>query len=454
MNISNKKKMIVFWILTVNTMMVCLLQTALNTALSPIMEEMQISASTVQWLASGYSLTLGIVMLATAFLFRRFSTKPLTLIAIILSVSGCAVSAMAGTFGILLFGRILQAAGGGIILNMVSVVILSIFPDEKKGTMMGVYGLCTCVGPVFAPVIGGVIVDLFGWKVLFWIFTLIFTVILIVAIFGMESVLENEAVKFDGISMTLCSIGFCGLIIGIGNTGTASNLIVSVLIPMIIGAISITIFCIRQLKLQEPFMDLRVLKNKIFSLALINGVIMMLVMTAQVTMIPLCSQSVLGFSATQSGLIILPGSLIMGVINMLFGTVYDKIGIKIPLLLGGIFSLIGVGATACMNTSQGVVSVAIVYAMTLVGAGMLSSTVMTWGMSKLELHQISQASALFGSIRTIAGAFGSAIFVGIMTAVANYTGSMEEGMHFSFLLMFIPTGIQFVVCLMGIKSSK
>ena len=201
-------------------------------------------------------------------------------------------------------------------------------------------------------------------------------------------------------------------------------------------------------------MDLRVLKNKIFSLALINGVIMMLVMTAQVTMIPLCSQSVLGFSATQSGLIILPGSLIMGVINMLFGTVYDKIGIKIPLLLGGIFSLIGVGATACMNTSQGVVSVAIVYAMTLVGAGMLSSTVMTWGMSKLELHQISQASALFGSIRTIAGAFGSAIFVGIMTAVANYTGSMEEGMHFSFLMMFIPTGIQFVVCLMGIKSSK
>lgn len=454
MVINNKKKMTVFWILTIDAMMVSLLQTALNTALAPIMEEMHISAATVQWLSSAYSLVLGIVILATAFLFRRFKTKPLALFAIAITVVGCVISALAGNFPVLLTGRLFQAAGGGIIMNMVSVVILSIFPNEKKGTMMGIFSLATCVGPVLAPVVGGIVVDYFGWKILFWIFTVVFVLILVAAFLGMESVLENEYVKLDWGSMLLCSIGFCGLILGIGNLGMQSIRNMNFWIPVIVGAVSIVLFCIRQLNMTDPFMNLRVFKNRVFLLGTVNAVLMMLVMMALVTMIPLCSQSVLGFTATQSGLIILPGSLIMGAINMVSGKVYDTLGMKKLLPLGGILSIIGVVASLFMNGFSGVMDVMVIYAMTLIGPGVLSSTVMTWSISTLKLNQISQASALFTSIRTIAGAFGSAIFVGIMTSSADRIGSLESGMRYSFLLMLIPVIVQFVFCLSGMKECR
>ncbi len=454
MELSNKKKMVIFFILTGNVMMTSLLQTALNTALSPIMEEMRITAATVQWLSSAYSLVLGIMMMATSFLFRRFQTKKICVVSVAVVVIGCVVSAQAASFPMLLTGRLLQAAGGGILTSLTSVVILTIFPKECRGTMMGIYGLCTCFAPVLAPVVGGVVVEYLGWNMLFWICGAIFAFLLVFAIFGMKSVLKTERIRFDMPSMLLCSAGFAGLLIGFGYIGSVPVISLTILGSIVFGAICMVLFCFRQLKMPDPFMDLRILRNREFRLAMLNGILMMMVMMALVTMLPLCCQSILGFSATQSGLLILPGSIVMGAVGLLAGRLYDKLGAKTVFLTGGIISLAGTFSAVFLRASSGFLFAAAVYALVLLGPGILGSPVMTWGMSTLKLNEISPASAMFNSVRTIAGAFGSAVFVGIMTAASGGGVSTEYGMRVSFSVMMIPAFILFVICLMSVRRIR
>lgn len=437
-------------------MMVSLLQTALNTALSPIMDDMGITASTVQWLSSGYMLVQGISMLATAFLFRRFKTRPLCLVSMAVIMVGLLMAALAHSFPWLLAGRILQAAGGGALTNMVQVVVLSIFPEHKKGTMMGIFGLATCTGPVLAPALGGIVVDYFGWHMLFWISLAVFALLFVLAFMGMASVLETEKVSLDIASMILCSAGFTGLVIASGNLGNGNLLSPAFLVPGLTGAVGMVVFCRRQLRMARPFMDLRVLKNREYRLAMINGILMYSMMLAFVTMLPMCAQSVLGLTATSAGLVILPGSLIMGAIGLAAGSVYDKIGIRKILVIGGILVLVGVMGAAMLKGDSSLGMAAFVYALFLLGPGILNSPVMTWGMSTLEKSAISQASAMYNSLRTIAGSFGSAIFVAVMTLAnrQNEGADGAYGMHISFLSMAVPAAALLTVCMISVRSKK
>ena len=242
-------KKAIFAALLIGAIISSLLQTSLTTALPAIMNEFKISAATGQWITSAYTLSMGIMIPVSPFLLRRFKTKFVSLGVIGAIIIGLVLAALSTNFTMLLIGRIIQGLATGVLLSMVQVVILTIYPAEKRGTMMGIYGLAACAAPVVAPTITGILIDLISWRAIFVIgfVIVIFDFVLLAVV--MKNVLPNEIQSFDTFSMLLCTIGFCGILIGCGNFGSYQFFSANVAVPLLVGIVSLILFSIRQLKM-------------------------------------------------------------------------------------------------------------------------------------------------------------------------------------------------------------
>lgn len=251
-----------------------MMATALTTALPVMITEFNISVTTGQWLTSGYSLAMGIVMPLTAFLITQFPTKKLYLTAIALFIVGLLIAVLAPNFTILMIGRLFQACGNGILSAMAQVILLTIYPPERRGTIMGWYGLSIGAAPVIAPTIAGVIVDYSGWRMIFYVVIVIMILSFIVASLAFKNVLETRKKHFDTLSFMISAIAYAGITIGIGNIGTYKFTSAGVLLPILLGIIAIVIFARRQLSQADPFLDLRILKHRAFTLSLIGSMLL------------------------------------------------------------------------------------------------------------------------------------------------------------------------------------
>jgi len=330
----SKRNYMIFVILLLVSVINAFVHTALSVALSPIMSEMAIPASTVQWLTSTYSLVMGIMVLSTAFLIKRFPTRKLFLAAMSILMTGLLLSALASEFLYLLIGRVLQAMASGILVSLTQVVILTVFPIAKRGTIMGVFGLAVTAAPVIAPTLAGLLIDSSGWQMIFWISLALSAAVTVAGLIIMDNVTANEHLRFDLLSMLLCSISLTGLLIGVGQIAAYGKSPLLVWLPIAAGIIAGFFFIRRQLRLEKPFLDLRVFNNRAFRLAVIASMVMYAILIAATILLPIYIQSLRGFTATESGLITLPGSLVTALFSYISGRLYDKIGIRKIYLAG------------------------------------------------------------------------------------------------------------------------
>lgn len=412
----------IFIVLLLSCILGSTVQTALNTALSPIMQQMNISAGTAGWLASSYSLVMGVMVLATAFLIRRFPSRPLYLCFMGIFSLGLGLAAAAVSYPMLLFGRILQAIGCGLLMSLTQVVILSAYPETERGSVMGIYGLAVCAAPVLAPTLAGIIIDLAGWQMIFLGSLVLALIVMAAGFFFMKNITPNEVIAFDTLSLILCSIGFVGLVLGLGNWSSHRFLSLPVIGAAAIGILFLVLFSMRQLKMENPFLNLIIFTNREFRLAVIASMLLYCGMMAVSTLLPLYNQSLRGFSATVSGLITMPGSLITAVASPIAGKLYDKIGIR-KLYISGASLIFGGHFVLCFLTGTTPVAlIAVLFLIRQCGIGMLMMTTVTWGMSTLDSSCISDGTAVLSSLRTIAGAMGSALFISLMTAASHGEG--------------------------------
>ena len=416
----------IFVVLLLACMVCSFLQTALNTAIPVIMGDFQITASTAQWLTSAYSLTMGIMIPATAFLIRRFSAKKLFFIFMPCFTIGALLSALAPSFPALMLGRVLQAIGCGVLLSLTQVITLTIYPAEKRGTMMGIYGLAVGAIPVFSPTLSGFIVDSMGWHVIFWITAILGGVILLVGAKLVSSPLETVKQRFDTISMALCAMGFGGVTLGLGNI-SAHNYI-SIAIPLIVGCASLVLFAVRQLRMEAPFLDVRLLKNRELRLSIIGSMLMYCAMIAGSTLLPIYLQRMRGYSAAISGLVTMPGSLVMAVISPFAGRIYDKVGIRKLLYIGSALLTVSCAGLCLLTDNTSVVYIAAMFFLRLLAIGLMMMPLATWGLSTTPRSSTASGTALITSLRTIAGSIGSAVFVALMSSVSS-TGSNIDPIH-------------------------
>ena len=458
--ITDKKRILIFINILISCIASSMLATALTTALPPIIEDLQINVTTGQWLTSGYSLAMGIMMPLTAFLITRFPTRKLYLTAILLFIFGLFICGTAPNFPIMMLGRIFQASGNGILTAMAQVILLTIYPAEMRGAIMGWYGLSIGAAPVIAPTLAGVLVDAFGWRMIFYISIAIMLIAFVTAYFVFSDVLPTVQKKFDMASFVISAVAFGGITLGIGNIGTYPFISPQVLLILVVGCAATGLFVYRQLHLEVPFLELRVLKNKELLLSVIGSMLLYFVMMGSSIIMPLYVQSVKGLSATISGLVTLPGSLAMAIISPFAGKIYDKVGMKILFVVGAFCMIISNMGMFLIRMETSVWIASIYNVIRCVSIGCLMMPLVTWGTSKLNYESMAHATALLTSLRTISGAIGSAIFVGIMTAVAQNSivkygeNASIHGLNITFLAMTGASIILLLVAIFGVKKTS
>ncbi|MEG0283216.1 MAG: DHA2 family efflux MFS transporter permease subunit [Erysipelotrichales bacterium] len=451
--LNNSRRNYIFINVLITCIAASLLTTSLTTALPAIVNEFGVSVSIGQWLTSGYFLIMAISMPLTAYLVTRIPTKRLYLVAIAVFIIGSITCLVAPVFSVMIVGRSLQAASSGVLIAMAQVIILTIFPIHKLGFVMGWYGLAIGVAPIIAPTIAGVLVDNGGWEMIFIIISVIMVITFISAIFVMEDVLDTYVSKFDFYSFILCILTFGGVTLSIGNLATYGFSNPIVYIPLIIGGISAILFIVTQLNLDEPLLDLRMVKDHDFRISLISSMILYLLMMGTTLILPLYLQQIKELSATHSGLALLPGALALAIISPFAGNIYDRIGIKRIFILGSLLIAISNIGMALITIETSLNIPIILNIIRNIGFGFLLMPLVTWGMENVRDSLTAHGTALLTSLRTVAGAIGPALFVSIMNSVAAQSANSHGDaafMHGLNITFYTISGFSIVLLLLPI----
>lgn len=433
-------------------------QTLLATALPHIMRDLHLEASTAQWLQSIFMLVNGIMIPITAFLIERFTTRGLFLTAMGVFGLGTVICAIAPNFSILMVGRVAQAGGAGIIMPLMQTILFLVFPIEKRGTAMGLFGMVIAFAPAIGPTLSGYLVENFPWRSLFYVIMPIIAIDIIVAYFLLKNVTERKFPKLDVLSIILSTLGFGGLLFGFSTAGGENVTWLSnmVIIPMIVGAISLTFFILRQLKLEQPILEFRIFKYKIFTLTTALGMIVFMAMIGAAVVLPLFMQNMLGYTALESGLMLLPGAALMGIMNPITGRMFDKFGAKWLAIIGIFIVAVTTFMFTNLTTETTFTYLAVVNAVRMFGVAMVMMPVTTAGLNQLPTGLIPHGTAMSNTMRQIAGAVGTALLVSVMTnnKIPGEGVSGEiHGVNISFVVAGVFAVIGFVLSFF-IKNSR
>lgn len=406
-------------VLLIGTFCTVLNQTLLTTAFPTLMKAFDISASSVQWLTTGFLLVNGIMIPISAWLINKFSSKKLYLTAMTIFLIGTITCFVAPSFSILLIGRLIQAAGVGISMPLLQNIMLSIFPPEKRGSAMGMAGIVIGLAPALGPTLSGWIIDHYTWRDLFGMVIPIVILVLVLATFLMKSVIQLSNPSIDILSALLSTIGFGSLLYGFSSVGNDGWNSTKVIVFLIIGVLIIGLFVWRQLHLEHPFLELRVFKSSVFTIAaILSGVVNMAMVGAEMVL-PLYIQNIRGESAFHSGLMLLPGALIMGLMMPITGAIFDKYGAKRLAISGMLILTAATLPFAFLTSETPIAMIVILYAMRMFGISMVMMPVTTSGMNALPMDLISHGTAVNNTFRQVASSIGTAILISVLTNVTK-----------------------------------
>ncbi|MGC7601137.1 DHA2 family efflux MFS transporter permease subunit [Staphylococcus epidermidis] len=402
-------------------------QTLLNVALPKINTEFNISASTGQWLMTGFMLVNGILIPISAFLFNKYSYRKLFIIGLTLFTLGSLVCAISFNFPIMMSGRVLQAIGAGILMPLGSNVIVTIFPPEKRGVAMGTMGIAMILAPAIGPTLSGYIVQNYDWNVMFYGMFFIGIIAIVIGLFWFKLYQSTTNPKADIPGIIYSTIGFGSLLYGFseaGNKGWGSTEIVTM---FIVGTVFIIFFILRELRMKAPMLSLEVLKYPTYTLTTVINMIVMMSLYGGMILLPLYLQNLRGFSALDSGLLLLPGALVMGALGPVTGKLLDTIGIK-PLAIFGIgIMTYATWELSKLNMDTTYLHIMWIYIVRSFGMAFVMMPIMTAGMNALPPRLISHGNAFVNTMRQLAGSIGTAILVTVMTTQqTNHLSAFSE----------------------------
>lgn len=387
----------------------------LNVALPSIMVDLNIeSYATVQWLSTGYMLVSGILIPASAFLLLKFSNRSLFITAMSLFTLGTVVAAFAPSFGVLLAGRMIQAAGSSVMSPLLMNIMLVSFPREKRGAAMGVFGLVMITAPALGPTLSGYIVEYYNWRVLFEMIIPFAVISLLLSIWKLKNVMETKETHLDYISVVLSAIGFGGLLFGSSTASTDGWGDPMVVSSMIIGAIALVLFIIRQLRLEQPLLNLQVYRYPMFALSSLISIVIAAAMFSGMILTPAYVQSVRGITPFDSGLLMLPGALIMGIMSPITGKLFDKYGPRVLALIGLSITVLTTYMFSTLQIDSSYAFIITLYSMRMFGISMVMMPIMTNGLNQLPTRLNPHGTAINNTVQQIAGSIGTAIFVTVM----------------------------------------
>ncbi|MBU8908847.1 MDR family MFS transporter [Desertibacillus haloalkaliphilus] len=440
-SIENIKRIPLVAVLLTGAFLAILNQTLLTTALPHFMRDFDITANTGQWLTTIFMLVNGVMIPITAFLIEKFTTRKLFLVAMGLFALGTLVCALAPTFSFLMVGRVLQAAGAGIMMPLMQTVLLLVFPIEKRGAAMGMVGLVISFAPALGPTLSGWIVENYHWSVLFWVVFPVAIIDMIAAYFILKNVTTLRNPKVDILSIVLSSLGFGGLLFGFSNAGEHSWISYMVILPTAIGVVTLIWFIRRQLRLEQPILEFRVFRYGVFTLTTVIGMVVFIALIGGATILPIYMQDMHHFTALETGLMILPGAVLMGLMSPITGRIFDKIGARTLTIIGLTLITVTTFMFTNLTPTTSFTYITVVNAVRMLGVSMVMMPVTTAGINVLPRVLIPHGTAMNNTMRQVSGSIGTAVLVTVMTTTAldpQATGDIDlalvHGVNMSFIV--------------------
>lgn len=429
-----RKQWFMLTVLVVGTFVTVLNQTLVTPALPSIMEEMSIDAPTGQWLTTGFTLVNAIMIPITAYLQDRFSTKRLFMFSMCIFTLGTLLCGWAPNFASLLVGRLVQAAGAGILMPLSMTVLLVTFPIERRGSAMGIFGLVIAFAPAIGPTVAGIIIDAADWHIMFLGITGLSFIVVIASAFLLEN--RQPANKGDShldlLSVVLSTLGFGGMLYGFSVFGSIGLAPVPIVIT-VIGIVCVVWFFIRQTKLPIPMLRVKVLTNRKFLIATIIGMLVQGSLLAAGILMPIYVQTLMGYSATVSGLVLMPGAILMGIMNPVAGKLFDKHGPRTLGLIGMALLLLTTIGFGFLTLESSLIYITVLYMIRMVSMALVNMPITTWGMNALDTRYMNHGTSVNNTLRQVAGSLGTAIVISVSALVTGLAtpmvGDVEANMY-------------------------
>ncbi|MEW1975420.1 MDR family MFS transporter [Microbacterium profundi] len=431
----------VIWLLLVAAFVAILNETTMGIAIPHLNADLGIPPELGQWLTSAFMLTMAIVIPTTGFLLQRFTTRQVFIAAMSAFSLGTIVALIAPGFEVLLVGRVIQAGGTGIMMPLLMTTMMNVVPPQSRGRMMGRVGLVISLAPAIGPTLAGAVLETLSWR---WLFAIVLPIALVSLAMGakwMTNLGETKNAPVDVLSIVLSAFGFGGVVYGLSQFGGAgeSNGTTIGVVSLVVGGVSLALFVWRQLVLQridDALLDLRVFRSGNYTIAVIVMGILALSMFGTLTLLPQYLQNVAGLDALQSGLILLPGSILMGLLGPIMGRIYDARGTRTLLIPGTIMVSAALFFYSTVGEHTQWWMLVISQTFMSVGLAMSFTPLFSASLGSLQRHLYSHGSAVLNTIQQVAGAAGVAVLTvtyssilhageseGLSTAVAGAPGA-------------------------------
>jgi DHA2 family lincomycin resistance protein-like MFS transporter len=415
-----RRNRLVINLLLVSAFVVILNETIMGVAIPRLMDSLGVTASAAQWLTTAFLLTMATVIPMTGFLLQRLHTRAIFTLAMTLFSIGTLAAIFAPGLELLVAARVIQASGTAIMMPLLMTTVMTLVPPETRGKTMGKITTVISVAPAIGPTLSGLILNYLHWR---WLFVLVLPIALGSLLLGVrriENVTTPREAPLDVLSVVLSVFAFGGIVYGLSLLGVPpepGN--PPAWLPLVVGAVAMTVFVRRQLVLQRTnsaLLDLRTFASRNFTVALLLFSMLMLSLFGTIIVLPIYLQNVLAISTLQTGLLLLPGGLIMGLLGPSVGRTYDRIG-PVKLVIPGILIVTAVlWAMTLLGTQSRVEFILAGHIVMSVGFALLFTPLFTVSLSSVRPELYSHGSAVLGSLQQVAGAAGVALFVALMSA--------------------------------------
>ncbi|MBP2326772.1 DHA2 family lincomycin resistance protein-like MFS transporter [Kibdelosporangium banguiense] len=409
-------------LLVLATFVVILNETIMINAIPRLMDSLHVTEQSAQWVSTAFMLTMAAVIPMTGWFLQRVTTRQAYAIAMGVFLAGTALSAVAPTFEVLLLGRIVQAAGTAVMMPLLMTTLMIVVPEHDRGRVMGNVTLAISVAPALGPTVAGLILQLGSWRLLFVAVLPIAALVGVLGLRKLENITEPKVSSIDSFSVVVATLGFGGLVYGLSLFGDGAAHIGLAIGTVLAGAAAIGVFVIRQLKLQRsgvPLMDLRTLKHRTFGLSLALLSIGFLAMLGSMILLPLYLQNLRGLSPLETGLLVMPGGLAMGLLGPTVGKLFDRFGSRPLVLPGSIGMVLALAGFTQVSTTMPYWQVLGLHTLLMVSLAASFTPIFTLGMGVLPSDLYSHGSSILGTLQQVAAAFGTALVVTVMSVRAD-----------------------------------
>lgn len=391
-------------------------ETSITVALSELMRIFGVGVSTVQWLVTGFMLVTAIIVPVTAYIIQRFRDRSIYFASIALLLAGCLVSGLAPSFGWLLAGRLIQAAGTCCVWALTMNILLSLSTDENRGGALGLIALVSIFAPAIAPSIAGLVLQSIGWRWLFLGIAPLFAALALLAYAELDDTTPTSGDQsFDLPSAALVALAFGGLVFGATGIGESGRAIATAA-SLALGAASLALLARRQLGLERPLLDIRLFGEPAFAGGMATVFFCNLTMMGVIVLMPMLYVQGLGMSAAEAGLCIMPACLVNGLASPLIGKLCDRVGPGIPAKAGVAAMAAGALALAFVPRGAGLALYIALHCFMLIAITTAQTASQAKGMSGVVPRSIPHGAAIMSTLIQLGGGFGSALYSMIFAA--------------------------------------